>query len=169
MTEHIINEQRIDVPDDMTVVLETGFAGAFDHIRYRGVEICTYEQDDDQAYTSGFAVCINGDPEHVNELAEARTMIDAYHAEMLLAFTCKDCAVNTSAIGEYYMVTDDLWAKAGMAPDGGMLCIGCLETRIGRQLIAKDFPDYPVNAIGFSSKSERLMSRITCAEVLEAA
>lgn len=92
-----------------------------------------------------------------------------HYAEFENAFSCIDCKADTSAINEYYMVTDELWAKADMTPEGGMLCIGCLEKRIGRQLVAKDFPAYPVNAIGFSWKSERLVSRITCFEVAEAA
>jgi hypothetical protein len=27
----------------------------------------------------------------------------------------------------------------------GFLCVGCLEKRLGRQLTAEDFPDYPIN------------------------
>ena len=46
-------------------------------------------------------------------------------------FRCIDCNVHTRMIDEYYMVTDETWAIAGMMCDGGMLCIGCLEKRIG--------------------------------------
>lgn len=35
---------------------------------------------------------------------------------------------------EYYTVTDELWAVAGIAPNGGMLCLACLERPIGREL-----------------------------------
>jgi hypothetical protein len=53
---------------------------------------------------------------------------------------CIDCGVDTGAIGHYYMVSNDLWASAGMQPDGGgMLCLDCLEKRIGRPLIYDDF------------------------------
>jgi hypothetical protein len=38
---------------------------------------------------------------------------------------------------EVYIVTAKVWRQAG-APDG-CLCIGCLETRVGRQLGPKDF------------------------------
>jgi len=60
---------------------------------------------------------------------------------------CVDCAVNTIAIDEYYMVHDHLWERAGMATDGGMLCIACLETRLGRDLKRTDFTDAPINQV----------------------
>jgi hypothetical protein len=41
---------------------------------------------------------------------------------------------------EIYTVRDAVWKKAGMEPMGGCLCIGCLETRLGRKLRPKDFP-----------------------------
>ena len=41
---------------------------------------------------------------------------------------------------EVYTVRDSVWKKAGIAPMGGCLCIGCLERRIGRRLEPKDFP-----------------------------
>ena len=40
---------------------------------------------------------------------------------------------------EVYMVKAKIWKSAGMEDFGGCLCIGCLETRIGRQLVRKDF------------------------------
>ena len=46
---------------------------------------------------------------------------------------------------EYYVVADQLWTAAGMAKDGGFLCIGCLERRIGRRLSSADFPPCPLN------------------------
>jgi hypothetical protein len=47
---------------------------------------------------------------------------------------------------ELYMVKSAVWKEAGMEPDGGVLCIGCLEARIGRRLRRKDFlPDHPFN------------------------
>jgi len=53
-------------------------------------------------------------------------------------FRCIDCGKNTHG-GEYYMVHDSVWAASGIAPHGGMLCLGCLETRIGRELRPDDF------------------------------
>jgi hypothetical protein len=53
-------------------------------------------------------------------------------------FCCVDCAKSTMG-GEYYMVSDALWATTGLAPDGGMLCLACCERRIGRELTLDDF------------------------------
>lgn len=38
----------------------------------------------------------------------------------------------------WYLVRDDVWALAGMEPDGGYLCIPCLERRLGQPLTAAD-------------------------------
>lgn len=54
-------------------------------------------------------------------------------------FHCVDCGTCTMSSGEYYMVSDDLWRKAGMGPHEGMLCLLCLDHRIGRQLMPDDF------------------------------
>jgi hypothetical protein len=52
-------------------------------------------------------------------------------------FHCVDCDKDTLG-GEYYMVSDELWAAAGMGREG-MLCLACLERRIGRELAIDDF------------------------------
>ncbi len=75
-------------------------------------------------------------------------------------FKCVDCGVNTNDINEYYMVHDHIWHSVDMASDGGMLCIGCLEERLGRQINAADFTDMPVNYVDFFDRSERLLSRL---------
>jgi hypothetical protein len=69
---------------------------------------------------------------------------------MRLDAICKDCGVDTAPKGrececEYYMVHDKVWSTAGMKKDGGFLCIGCLENRLGRELTAADFTSAPVN------------------------
>jgi hypothetical protein len=47
-----------------------------------------------------------------------------------------------------YTVRDLIWAKAGMEPFGGCLCIKCLEKRIGRRLKPKDFlKGHPFNSL----------------------
>lgn len=79
-------------------------------------------------------------------------------------FICVDCSVDTCASEEYYMVHDPLWAGAGMDPHGGMLCIGCLEARLGRQLTPADFPDYPINR-DFFGYSPRLQQRLGLMQV----
>lgn len=62
-------------------------------------------------------------------------------------YECLDCKVDTSEINEYYMVKGTLWLEA-MRTRGDkkrMLCLGCLEERIGRTLTSHDFLDVPVN------------------------
>lgn len=89
-------------------------------------------------------------------------------------FECLDCKVNTHFNNEYYMVHKDLWYKAvppvndeefffhngtfyRSNPDG-MLCIGCLESRLGRELVARDFTTAPINY--FPNQSVRLKNRL---------
>src|SRR3974390_1908830 len=82
--------------------------------------------------------------------------------------SCADCGVGTFGIGEYYMVKDEIWEQAAITGQGlpcgtvnlrnagrrkdwhsldgqEMLCIGCLEKRIGRTLMRCDFTDAPIN------------------------
>ena len=81
-----------------------------------------------------------------------------------LAFSCIDCRENTSDMDEYYMVRDAVWrAATGEIPDG-MLCVGCLEARLGRRLDRTDFVPAPINDVSFDivgAKSPRLRNRIT--------
>lgn len=56
------------------------------------------------------------------------------------------------------MVHDHLWRQA-YKKRRGMLCIGCLETRLGRYLTPDDFTDAPVNQ-GFFIFSLRLLDRL---------
>lgn len=75
---------------------------------------------------------------------------------------CIDCDVDTDAIDEFYMVQNELWEKAvpnQHDQEERVLCVGCLEARIGRTLIAADFTDAPVNKRG--SYSLRLLERLT--------
>ena len=72
-------------------------------------------------------------------------------------FICLDCGVNTDEIGEYYMLTSEVWKEA--VPDlTWMLCINCVELRLGRQLWPEDFMDAPLNVM-FSIMSARLLAR----------
>ena len=81
-----------------------------------------YEWDGDEDFPPSW---------HVNE--------PIYHdAEIDTRFRCVDCDFDTQG-SEYYMVDDELWAASGMAPHGGMLCLACLERRIGRLLVIGDF------------------------------
>ena len=83
---------------------------------------------------------------------------------------CADCGVGTLTLGEYYMVKNSVWGQAWIGRrkwwfdhvDGQeMLCIGCLEVRIGRTLVACDFTDAPVNDPNDPDISQRLRNRLT--------
>jgi hypothetical protein len=91
---------------------------------------------------------------------------------------CADCGIDTiHTIDEWYMVDDDLWEQAWIGRRKSrkywdenrphpvyfraeILCIGCLEARIGRTLVAGDFADAPVNSLR-KCKSERMRERLT--------
>ena len=60
-----------------------------------------------------------------------------HYAEISTTGRCVDCGEEPP--GEYYMVKDELWAAAGLAPNGGRLCLADLERRIGRPLEWWDF------------------------------
>lgn len=78
-------------------------------------------------------------------------------------------SIHTTTYGEnteVYMVKDAVWKAAGMNAgmgglgdqngDSGCLCIGCLENRIGRTLMPKDFKKHALN---LTPGTERLLSR----------
>jgi hypothetical protein len=54
-----------------------------------------------------------------------------------LNYNCADCGVHTRHAREYYMVENALWKAHGAGRR--LLCIGCLEARMGRQLTRDDF------------------------------
>jgi hypothetical protein len=58
---------------------------------------------------------------------------------------------------EVYTVKPPVWKAANMDGMGGYLCIGCLEKRIGRTLVPKDFDrNHPFNSMPGTA---RLLSR----------
>jgi hypothetical protein len=69
---------------------------------------------------------------------------------------CGDCLVDVIEIGERYMIHDPI---RPIEPEGGVLCVVCLEKRIARRLNARDFTDCLGNR-GAWSRSERLCSRM---------
>jgi hypothetical protein len=73
-------------------------------------------------------------------------------------FDCLACGTNTLHIDEYYMVTDEVWLAVN-PKRSGMMCIGCVEARLGRELTASDFTDAPVNS-GMLGQSPRLAARL---------
>lgn len=71
---------------------------------------------------------------------------------------CMDCGRSTA--GEDFMVNHALWAKH-VADDGaGLICVGCLESRVGRRLHMGDFIHWPINNVNQGAKSPRLIDRL---------
>lgn len=75
-----------------------------------------------------------------------------------LDFKCRDCRVDTADIDEYYMVQPNIWQSVAQHEPKIMLCIGCLESRLGRTLTSEDFTDALANSI--FPQSKRLVNRI---------
>ncbi|WP_298705408.1 hypothetical protein [uncultured Variovorax sp.] len=69
---------------------------------------------------------------------------------------CQDCAKHTAA-DDYYMVTDTLWQTVH-SRDQGMLCLSCLQSRMGRELQSSDFIDAPVNQLSAKVREIRAQS-----------
>jgi hypothetical protein len=82
--------------------------------------------------------------------------VDMTDPKPLRDFSCADCGHDYD---EFYMVRDDIWKACGAGK--GLLCIGCLEKRIGRQLNQQDFTDALVNDLESGIKSLRLQDRLT--------
>jgi hypothetical protein len=82
-------------------------------------------------------------------------------AQSRLASRCLDCRTETTFTKgneEYYMIHNELWLKANPQVNG-MLCIGCLESRLGRTITSEDFTDAPINQ-PCRINSKRLASRL---------
>jgi hypothetical protein len=74
-------------------------------------------------------------------------------------YACNDCGIDTNAEQEYYMVKDKIW-KESKVPKKAMLCILCLEKRLGRMLHKSDFSDAAINQLNFIPRSARLKTRL---------
>jgi hypothetical protein len=85
---------------------------------------------------------------------------------------CADCGIGTIRLGEWYMVHDEIWKQAWrgrrkswqVLPGQEVLCIGCLEKRLGRTLIAGDFTAASVNDPHKRIMSERMRDRLIAAD-----
>jgi hypothetical protein len=75
-------------------------------------------------------------------------------------FLCLDCQLDTGQANEYFMLRDDVWALTGLSSQDGMLCIGCIERRIGRRLERADFAAVKMNHPKVFPMSQRLLERI---------
>ena len=75
-------------------------------------------------------------------------------------FRCVDCKADCEH--EYYMVHNEVWKASGLGPSDGMLCIGCLEVRLGRRLVPGDFPAVALNLpdVWPVPRSDRFLDRL---------
>jgi len=87
----------------------------------------------------------------------------------IIVTRCSDCGLGTNTAGEWYMVHKHVWEQAwagrrkswhGKIPGQEILCIGCLEERLGRSLTRQDFTDAPINDPDDCHKSLRLRVRL---------
>jgi hypothetical protein len=63
-------------------------------------------------------------------------------------------------MNEHYFVHSSVWFSV-VDSNVGMLCVGCLEIRLGRELVHTDFPDVSINNIKYGNKSVRLLDRLS--------
>jgi len=92
---------------------------------------------------------------------------------------CNDCGMDTEpwpphrGTQEHYIVRDDVWQQAGMPPGrydpdnhlailggGGVLCVGCIEKRLGRLLTLDDFSPITHHLLKGCTNTPRLLSRV---------
>lgn len=78
---------------------------------------------------------------------------------------CHDCGVSTFDINEYYMLDDAVWKLCIPEKQTAMLCISCVEKRLGRELATEDFSicplnDHPADVSFPNLKSEKLLTRL---------
>ncbi|WP_040478854.1 hypothetical protein [Mariniradius saccharolyticus] len=59
---------------------------------------------------------------------------------------CADCGKYARKKDEFYMLKDELWQAHGVGK--GLLCIPCMERRLGRPLQPDDLQDVPANTLG---------------------
>lgn len=62
-----------------------------------------------------------------------------------LDWTCMDCGRDTSASNERYSLKDTIWRRVNPIILG-MLCLKCVDDRLGRALYRSDFSSAPINA-----------------------
>ena len=76
-------------------------------------------------------------------------------------FRCLDCGIDTGKISEYYYLNNNLWESVNPTSKG-MLCLGCVENRLGRELQRSDFTGCFLNnpKCRHSSMSDRFFDRL---------
>lgn len=58
-----------------------------------------------------------------------------------IVMQCADCGAAFES-RDYYMVKNTIWGRHGER--SAFLCVGCLETRMGRSLVYEDLADVPL-------------------------
>ncbi|MDO8669493.1 MAG: hypothetical protein Q7K65_04325 [Candidatus Buchananbacteria bacterium] len=71
-----------------------------------------------------------------------------------------DCQMDTGQNNEFYFIKTNVWLSV-VSTINGMLCVGCLEKRLKRQLRADDFTSASINSPKHGAKSLRLLDRLT--------
>jgi len=56
---------------------------------------------------------------------------------------CDDCGKTVIDRADYYMIKDELWSEFGN--EKGMLCLACMEKRLGREITHDDLTNCAVN------------------------
>lgn len=80
---------------------------------------------------------------------------------------CMDCDVHTVDIDEYYMLKKEIWLSI-VPEDRGMLCISCVDKRLGRKLTPEDFSDCLLNEEEYhQARSDKLKDRMGFLETVE--
>lgn len=74
---------------------------------------------------------------------------------------CQDCGHDTRLMNEIYMVEHSIWQMATDESPAHMLCIGCLEERLGTRLVGEDFIRCPLNDADRYPRSLRLRQRLS--------
>lgn len=74
---------------------------------------------------------------------------------------CLSCRNDTRY--EHFFLKDEIWFKVHNSKSG-MMCINCIEIRLGRKLNKSDFTDCYINKLDYGSKSLVLLDRLTNVE-----
>lgn len=74
---------------------------------------------------------------------------------------CEDCQIETSGKKDWqwYMVLNKVWAEATRTRPVYILCIPCLEARLGRPLTPDDFRDVLLNYMAATSNTSTKLLR----------
>lgn len=73
-------------------------------------------------------------------------------------WNCVDC--NRCTKLEHYFVNSNVWFNLAGMSEKGMLCVDCIEKRIGRKLNSFDFTDAHINNPRTNAMTDKLRSRI---------